>query len=115
MIKRTVNLASDLEWMLRSQQVDDQIIIDMLLRDYYLGIYEFAISKLTYPQQAEKATRDAFISAVRSAKNDPPESSIVEWLNSIAAEVTNEQGEYITEQHLRNSKSIKALLNQRSH
>ena len=115
MVKRKENHASDLEWMLRNQQVDDQIIIDMLMRDYYLGIYEFAISKLTYPGQADKATREAFISAVRSAKNNPPESSIVEWLNSIAAEVTNEQGEYLTEQHLLNSRPIKALLNQRCH
>ena len=38
MIERTENHASDLEWMLRSQQVNEETIVDLLVRDYYPSI-----------------------------------------------------------------------------
>lgn len=40
--------APDLEWMLRSQQVDDEIILDLLLDEYFGEIYRIAQAKLTY-------------------------------------------------------------------
>ena len=44
--------ASDLEWMLRSQQVDDEIMVERLLDEIYADIYQLVLSRLEYPELA---------------------------------------------------------------
>ena len=100
MIKRTVNLASDLEWMLRSQQVNEGTIVDMLVRDYYPSIYELAFSTMNYPKYAFRTAREVFVRAGLKAKDYPPDSGIEEWPHSIAIKVLNEQQYFIAEQRI---------------
>jgi DNA-directed RNA polymerase specialized sigma24 family protein len=102
--------APDLEWMLRSQQVDDEIILDLLLDEYFGEIYRIAQAKLTYTKLAFQATQETFIRAVLIAKANPPEESISDWLVAIAAEEINRQMKYLTEQRLLNSRLISALI-----
>jgi DNA-directed RNA polymerase specialized sigma24 family protein len=102
--------ASDLEWMLRSQQVDDEILVEQLLDEYYADIYQLALSQLEYPKLAAQAARETFIRAVSTAKVNPPDEDIKDWLFSIAAGEINQQQKYLAEQRLRNSRLISALI-----
>jgi len=101
--------------MLRSQQVNEGTIVDMLVRGYYPSIYELAISELNYPRHASQATQEVFVRAVLKAKDYPLDSGIEEWLHSIAVEETSEQQNYMANQRVLIARLFKALLNQRSH
>lgn len=90
MVERTENYTPDLEWMLRSQQVNGDTIVDFLVREHYSSIHNLASSSLTYPKHADRATKEIFFWVVHQAKDYQPDNGINEWLNSIAVEETSE-------------------------
>jgi len=104
----------DLEWMLRSQQVDDKNVVELLLAEYYQEIYQIALDRLVYPELAYQATRDIFTRAVQEAKSTPPETEISGWLHAIAVDEIEQS--YAKQSGLRmlNSRLISALVTRRS-
>ena len=57
MFSKRDGLSPDLEWMLQSDQVADEMIVRALVDDYYSSIYQLACSRLIYPRQAAQAAR----------------------------------------------------------
>ena len=51
-------LSPDLEWMLQSEQVDDDTLIKAFVQQYYPHVYNLVLSRLTYPEEARR-TADA--------------------------------------------------------
>lgn len=110
MVEESETPSPDLEWMLLSQQVSDGTLLGLLLDGYFDTIYSFAISELTYPQEALRATREIFARAVLGTKEYSPDQSISEWLHAISLEVIREQQSYLKNQRLLNPGLISALI-----
>ncbi len=85
MFKEDINLSPDLEWMLQSDQVDDETLIEILALKYYQRIFRLALLRLTYPEEAHRATQETFIQAILQKKEDRGNTNIEHWLVAIAA------------------------------
>jgi len=57
-------LSSDIEWMIQSGQVTNELIVETLVNQYYSSVYLLAISLLDDRSAALAVTRDTFIRLV---------------------------------------------------
>jgi hypothetical protein len=85
MQKNQEDLSPDLEWMLQSGQVSEDVLVEHLSREFYGRIYSYCLDQLIYPEEARRAVRDTFIAAL-NARNYPADKTIGDWLAGIAAE-----------------------------
>ena len=87
MFDEPTDLSPDLEWMLQSNQVDDETLTDALVRHYYDPIYRLIRSWLTYPDQAHRAAQETFILATLQSKNYRGGIQVFDWLAGIAISI----------------------------
>lgn len=109
MVEESNTPSPDLEWMLLSQQVSEETILSRLLDGYFDSIFDLAISELTYPQEALRATREIFTKALVGANEYVPDQTVREWLHDITMEVIYDRQGYLADQHLLNPGLISAL------
>jgi DNA-directed RNA polymerase specialized sigma24 family protein len=87
MFEDLTDLSSDLEWMLLSGQVDDDTLIQVLVRQYYQRVYDLAFSWLTNPDQAHYAVQETFVQAIFHAKNYHLEMKVDDLLEGMLSEI----------------------------
>lgn len=87
MFDEPTDLSPDLEWMLQSDQVDDETIAEALARQYYQRIYYLALTCLTYPREARRAAQETFVRATLGVKQYQGDKAIYTWLVDIANEI----------------------------
>ena len=81
------DLSPDLEWMLQSGQVDERTLIAVLVRNYYPGIYQMALSRLAYPEEAQRVAAETFVQAVLNSSTYRGTSSVSDWLEEISIRI----------------------------
>jgi RNA polymerase sigma-70 factor (ECF subfamily) len=86
MFEPPAELASDLEWMLQSGQVSNEMLLEAMGRTYYAPVYRLALSILDDRQAALQAVQDTFASALLDAINYREHFGVQSWLYAIALE-----------------------------
>jgi RNA polymerase sigma-70 factor (ECF subfamily) len=81
---RTRIVSANLEQLLQRSQVDDPLVAEALVQQYYAYVYRLALSVLNDPDEAEDATQETFISAILNLERYRGESSLKTWLYAIA-------------------------------
>ena len=79
----------------------DETAIVRLIEEYQLGVFRIALSILSDPGEANEATQDTFIAALRALKSYRERSSFKAWLYKIALNVSRSR--------LRKRKTIERL------
>lgn len=100
---RTLPVSLNLEQLLQRSQVNDPLIAEALVEQYYGYIYRLALSILNDPDEAEDAAQETFISAVLNLDRFRGEASLKTWLYSIALNTCRG--------HLRKRKARQAMRN----
>jgi DNA-directed RNA polymerase specialized sigma24 family protein len=114
MFNENTDLSPDLEWLLLSGKIDDETIIESLARQYYQNIYQLALSRLTYPEEAHRAARETFLQATLSTKNFRCRTNIYEWLVSFATRICQIRSSHLETHLFLNPKLIKFTISQQS-
>ena len=114
MFNDDINLSPDLEWLLLSGKTDDETIIDSLARQYYQKIFQLALPRLTYPEEAHRAAQETFLQAALSLNNFRGRTSIYEWLVSIATRICQIRASNLKTHLFLNPKLIESSLSQQS-
>ena len=78
-------LSPDLVWMLQSDQVDEDTLIEALVQKYYPRVYRRALSWLTYPEDAHRTAQETFVQAVIESPEYRGAVPVAEWLEAIAS------------------------------
>jgi RNA polymerase sigma-70 factor (ECF subfamily) len=81
----------------------DDTAIAQFIQEYQQGVFRLAISILGDPDEANEATQDTFIAALRALKSYREASTFKAWLYTIALNITRS--------HLRKRKALKRLQN----
>lgn len=66
----------------------DETAIAQLIEEYQLGVFRLALSILNDPGEANEATQDTFIAALRSLKSYHERSTFKAWLYKIALNIS---------------------------
>ena len=66
----------------------DETAIAQLIREYQLGVFRLTLSILNDPGEANEATQDTFIAALRALKSYREISSFKAWLYKIALNIS---------------------------
>jgi hypothetical protein len=85
MFKDDNKLSPDYEWMLQSEQVDDENLIQALALKYYQKIYQLALTRLNYPEEAHRVAQETFLQALSKKFEFNGGTNIENWLVNIAA------------------------------
>lgn len=80
MLDPSTDYSPDLEWMLKSGQASDSLIVETLVQEYYDRIYRFCLSALHNSDSAHQATQDSFVYTVRHAHRYRSQESVQSWL-----------------------------------
>ncbi len=114
MFDESTDLSPDSEWLLLSGQVDEETIIEFLARKYYQQIYQLALSRLTYPEEAHRAAQETFLQAALEAKKYRGGTSIDDWLISIATGICQIRALHLKDHQFLNPKIINSMLSHQS-
>jgi hypothetical protein len=87
MDEQSAHLSPDLQWMLQSDQVDDETLIASLTQRYYQRIYNLLLSRHKNPEEAHRIARETLVTAVLQKGEYRGESKVEEWLETIAARI----------------------------
>src|SRR5262245_54811373 len=79
----TMNLYTDLDYLVEHTRAGDTLSLDELARDSFPAAYRFAASILDDPDDAEDAAQEAVISALAALDKYRGESSFRTWLFAI--------------------------------
>jgi hypothetical protein len=109
MLPKRDELSPDLEWMLLSDQVDDDALIEALVQRYYPRIYREGLSQLTSPELAQRAAQDTIVQAIIESKNFRGDMPLSEWLDGIASRIFKERNSALQGQQLHNPKLIHSI------
>lgn len=66
----------------------DEIAIEQLIQEHQLGVFRLALSILNDPGEANEATQDTFISALRALHSYRETSTFKAWLYTIALNIS---------------------------
>jgi DNA-directed RNA polymerase specialized sigma24 family protein len=80
LIEPEPELAPDLEWMLQSGQVSQEILAVAMLREYYLAVYRMALCLLDDRQAAAEAAPKIFSTALLNQHRYRPVQGARHWL-----------------------------------
>jgi hypothetical protein len=105
------DLSPDLEWMLQSGQVDEATLIAVLVRNYYPHIYQKALSRLKYPEEAQHVAEETFVQAVLNSSTYRGTTSVSEWLEGISIRIRDRQEASLQELKLLNPQLIQSIRN----
>ncbi|RPI35133.1 MAG: sigma-70 family RNA polymerase sigma factor, partial [Chloroflexota bacterium] len=84
MLDNKPEVTSELEWMLQNSQVDDGMLGEALVREYYASIYHLAISILKDHSKAGEVARETIHQAVANRHRYWGETRLRVWLYRIA-------------------------------
>jgi len=102
-------LSPDLVWMLQSNQVDDDTLIEALVDKYYPRVYNLALSRLTYPEEARRTAQETFVQAILESPAYRGAVPVAEWLEEIASRIVHERGLSIQDQQLLNPRLVESI------
>ncbi len=114
MFDKQIDLSPDLEWMLKSGQVDDGTLIETLVHQYYQPFYRLSLSYLTYPEEAHRAAQETLIEAVFQARTYRDETKIDDWLLNILPGICYQRKLNLEEHRFLNPKLIRSILRNHS-
>ncbi len=77
-------LSSDIEWMIQSGQVTNELIVETLVNQYYSSVYLLAISLLDDRSAALAVTRDTFIRLVLNLHQYRSTIGVHNWVHRTA-------------------------------
>jgi DNA-directed RNA polymerase specialized sigma24 family protein/LysM repeat protein len=83
MFEPVPEFASDLEWMLQSNQVSRELILEAMIEEYYLDVHYLALTILDDEAAARKATNQAFSNALVSIHTFKGQTSVDLWFYPI--------------------------------
>ena len=109
MFSKQNDLSPDLKWMLQSDQVDDNTLIEALVQRYYRHIYRQALSQLTYPEEAQRAAQETFLQAIIESSTYRGEMPVNEWLDEIASRIRDERDYLLQRQRMLNPYLIRSV------
>ena len=109
MFSKRDDLSPDLEWMLQSNQVADDTLIEALAQRYYRHIYRQALSQLTYPEEAQRAAQETFLQAVIESPTYRGEMPVNKWLDEIASRIRDERDYLLQRQRMLNPYLIRSV------
>ena len=109
MIEDSIDLSPDIEWMLQSNQVDSETIIEILVRDYYKPIFRLILSWLPYPEEAHRATQETLIIAASGDGKYTGERNVYDWLVGIAEEICQKCKTQIESHQILNPRLIQSI------
>lgn len=84
LIEQPVELAPDLEWMLRSTQASPAMIVDCLVQEHYSAIYRPCYALLGDPAAAEQAALETMLQVVENRHRFRGRQSVQAWLAELA-------------------------------
>jgi hypothetical protein len=113
MFSKRNDLSPDLKWMLQSHQVDDDTLVEALANKYYPRIFRAALTRLTYPEQAQRAAKETFVQAIIKSKTYRGAVNVSDWLDGIAAKICDDLSASQGTQQLLNPKLIQSIKNSR--
>ncbi|MBI5935297.1 MAG: RNA polymerase sigma factor [Chloroflexi bacterium] len=76
----------DSQWLEQCRE-GDSLAIERLVQTYQRDVYRLAFSILDNPDEADDATQEAFLSALRALESFRGQASVKTWLFSIAINV----------------------------
>jgi DNA-directed RNA polymerase specialized sigma24 family protein len=82
-------ISSDLEWMLKSNQVGNQTLVDRLLAEFYQPVYQLARAYFSDETQASQAVKDVFVTALLNAEGYRESMGVEKWLYGIVKKTFN--------------------------
>jgi hypothetical protein len=85
------NLSPDLEWMLQSEQIKVDSLIETLVTSYYQHIYSLALSRLSYPEEAHRAAQDSLIQVITQKMEFRGDTNVTEWIGTISSRIIAER------------------------
>ena len=91
MFEQPEDLAPDLEWMLGSDQVPRDIILEALVEEHYAEIYRLALSVLSDPGAAKRATQVTIAHALANQYSYRVNMGVDIWLNRFALEACSKE------------------------
>ena len=109
MIPNNEELSPDLEWMLQSDQVNPRTLVQALVDKYYLWIYQKALSKLTFPEEARRTAREIIIQAVFESDTYRGTEPVFDWLDRISDLKIAERKELLLSQQMLNPSLIRFM------
>lgn len=109
MFKDDNDLSSDLEWMLQSNQIEIDVLIEALVSSYYQQIYTNALSRLVYPEEAHRSGQEILVQVILRKKEYRGKTSMQDWIESIASEVIDEYKTNLENFHFLNPKLIRSI------
>ena len=68
-ITRKLPVSLNIEQLLQRSRVSDPVVAEALVQHYYTFVYRLALSILDDPDEAEDATQEAFIAALKMDDN----------------------------------------------
>jgi len=95
--------------MLQSEQVDDDTLIKALVQQYYPRVYNLALSRLTYPEEARRTAQETFVQAVIESPAYRGAVPVAEWLEEIASRIVHERELSLQDQQLLNPRLIESI------
>ena len=112
MFSKRNDFSPDIEWMLQSDQVDDETLIEALFHAYFQRIYEQALSRLVYPEETQRAIQDIFSEAVMSSSTYRGTISVGDWLSEIASRKIDKRAAHLENQKQLNPELIRSIKKQ---
>jgi len=109
MITRHDPLSPDLEWMLQSDQVDDEALIQHLVHSYFVPIYQKALSQLIYPEEAQRVAQETLVQAVLRSSSYRGSIPVDAWLDDIYSPICAERQAVLQAQELHNPQLIDSI------
>lgn len=108
MFSKQNDLSPDLKWMLQSDQVDDDTLIEALVNKYYARIFHAALTRLTYLEEAQRAAHESIVQAIIRSNTYRGTISVADWLDGIAAEIYDDRSASLQSQQLLNPKLMQS-------
>lgn len=112
MFENDSNLSPDLMWLLQSNQIDNNALIEALVSNHYQQIYSEALSRLTYPEEAHRTAQNTLFLAVSRKKEFRGDMRVTEWLDAISAGIITERIMEIEKHSFLNPNLIKSIRTQ---
>jgi DNA-directed RNA polymerase specialized sigma24 family protein len=83
MFEPVPEFASDLEWMLQSNQASRELILEAMIEEYYEDVHYLALAILDNETAARKATNEAFSKALLNIHSYKGQTSVDVWFYRI--------------------------------
>ncbi len=99
MFDRDPELSPDLVWLLQSQQVEDDLLVRLLVQEYYAQLYPFWEALLGDAQEAHRATQETLCIALIKANTFHETQSVRSWLTGLASELYRKDHQKLTQGH----------------